>query len=286
MPPATGRLDIVEEGEMGEVDGARGAMQTGLGRGRRRVALRWLAVAAGLGVAARAGGERAEAGHGPSDAVGALHVNQWNGGAPGAFTRLTGNPAANALFSVGNNVTSGFAAAADGIQGYASGANNAGVRGGNNAANGLGVDGSTTNGIGVQGSPSFGTGVNGVSAGNGTAAVFGTGYQGAYGVRGTAAGNYIAGLHGEGTGPLSYGVVGVSQQFRGVVGVNVNGQNHAGYFLGQASGTNPLAPGLYVGGTFEATGTKSAVVQTSKGATLLYALEAPEALFEDVGRRS
>ena len=44
-------------------------------------------------------------------------------------------------------------------------------------------------------------------------------------------------------------------------------------------GASPSNPGLYVAGTFYATGTKSSVVQTSRGDEALYAVESPEVEF-------
>ncbi len=44
-------------------------------------------------------------------------------------------------------------------------------------------------------------------------------------------------------------------------------------------GSSPSNPGLYVAGTFYATGTKSSVVQTSRGDEALYAVESPEVEF-------
>jgi hypothetical protein len=44
-------------------------------------------------------------------------------------------------------------------------------------------------------------------------------------------------------------------------------------------GASPSNPGLYVAGTFFATGTKSCVVQTSRGDEALYAIESPEVEF-------
>jgi hypothetical protein len=44
-------------------------------------------------------------------------------------------------------------------------------------------------------------------------------------------------------------------------------------------GSSPSNPGLYVAGTFYATGTKSSVVKTSRGDEALYAMESPEVEF-------
>ena len=66
---------------------------------------------------------------------------------------------------VGTNGYSGsLDANADGVQGYASGANNAGLFGRNNSANGLGVFGIGGNGIGVFGQSNSGPGLSGHSA--------------------------------------------------------------------------------------------------------------------------
>ncbi|MGB2696806.1 MAG: hypothetical protein WBD28_02970 [Candidatus Zixiibacteriota bacterium] len=57
-----------------------------------------------------------------------------------------------------------------------------------------------------------------------------------------------------------------------------NSPNYHGLYV-QSYGSSPKNPGLYVAGTFYATGTKSSVVKTSKGNEALYAMESPEVEF-------
>jgi hypothetical protein len=74
------------------------------------------------------------------------------------------------------------------------------------------------------------------------------------------------GVRGYGSGDAG-GVYGFSNEYRGVVGRT----NYSGSY------------GVYCYGNFAATGTKSAVVNTSKGPTSFYCQESPEVWFEDIG---
>jgi len=207
----------------------------------------------------------------------------------------------------------------DGVQGYTTGASNAGVFGRNNDLNGLGVSGAAPSGIGVAGSSGNGPGVSGIStsnygvygtstSGNGTGGVSGTGY----------------GLLGIATGTGGYGLVaypqgsGYAASFNGEVLVNgtqyvippagtgtglVGYSNTSGYWglgaIGNMAGANGLyaAPGAggtagYFGGNVVVTGSltvygsypKNAAVPHPDGShRLLYCTEAPEPWFEDFG---
>jgi hypothetical protein len=107
----------------------------------------------------------------------------------------------------------------------------------------------------------------------------GPGVIGQSGNTGDGSGLGVLGRSGSGAG-----VRGESTRSHGVAGINANGNDYAGMFIGHgADPNNTNAPGVYIRGTLVATGTKSAAVRTSKGTRLLYAVEAPEALFEDVG---
>ncbi len=172
-----------------------------------------------------------------------------------------------------------------GVSGYSSSPTGTGVLGTGNAA-GVGVLGTTTpsgtSGTGVRGESGTGTGVRGQSdTGNG--------------VHGTSAGNFTAGLLGQGTGGNAHGVTGTSvnafglsgtsTNSKGFVGVNTNGNDFAGLFVGNgANPNNNNAPGIYVKGSLVVTGSKNAAVKTSKGLALLHAVESPDPVFEDFGR--
>jgi hypothetical protein len=171
----------------------------------------------------------------------------------------------------------------DASQGFATGANNSGVHGRNDALNGIGTTGVATNGTGVYGQSTSGSGVGAVSSsgygvyatsGSGTGVygqsasgtgVFGTTTSGLYGVAGisgTASGS--AGLVGVATGPnaVAFGTI--------VQG----GATFAGYFNGTT----------VVNGAFAVTGSKSAAVKDASGQyRLMYSVESPEAWFEDFG---
>jgi hypothetical protein len=120
----------------------------------------------------------------------------------------------------------------------------------------IGVSGKSTNGSGVIGSSTNGDGVLGYSSGT---------LKYALGATGSA---------------QAHGLVAVSATQFGVVGVNQSGTTYAGVFSGGAAGN----PGVFIDGTFVATGTKSQAVPTARhGMRKLYAVEATRPMFEDVG---
>jgi hypothetical protein len=90
---------------------------------------------------------------------------------------------------------------ADGVQGYATGANNAGLFGRNNVTGGIGVGGAAPSGTGVFGESSNGFGVGG-SSNTGTA----------------VAGSSTSGAGVSGASNSSYGVSGISNGAIGVYG--------------------------------------------------------------------
>ena len=73
-----------------------------------------------------------------------------------------------------------------------------------------------------------------------------------------------------------------NHDYRGVVGFATGGSgtNYGVYGSASGAGTNI---GVYYSGGLAGTGTKSCVVKTSKGPTLLYCQESPENWFEDFG---
>ena len=97
----------------------------------------------------------------------------------------------------------------DGVQGYTTGASNAGLFGRNNTLNGVGVAGAAPSGIGVAGSSGNGPGVSGVSTGGpGSVGVSSTGY----GVSGVS----TSGPGSMGVSSTSYGVLGISTATGGI----------------------------------------------------------------------
>ncbi|MEO0099960.1 MAG: hypothetical protein ABIL04_03085 [candidate division WOR-3 bacterium] len=116
------------------------------------------------------------------------------------------------------------------------------------------------------------------SAGIGYAGVWGEGpiyTTGAFGVFGGA---QNVGVYGFST--ASPGIYGRSQANNGILGV-CSTSAYAGVL-----GAHLLSGqfGVYASGNLGASGTKSALVRTSKGPTALYCLETPEVWFEDIGR--
>jgi hypothetical protein len=198
-----------------------------------------------------------------------------------------------------NNYTGTADANADGVQGYAVGANNAGTFGRNNDLDGTGVYGAAPNGTGVHGESANGTGVGARStSGNG---VFATSTN-AYGVYASSTNNY--GVFGYGQGSTGYGILGHASNTIGVAGSSYGGQGvHAGATTGLAlyadatSGTAVYATSssgnaaVFVGpvqvqGPFTVTGgfPKSAAVPHPDGShRRMYCLESPDSLFEDAG---
>lgn len=150
---------------------------------------------------------------------------------------------------------------ADGVQGYADGANNSGLFGRNNTTGGIGVAGAAPSGTGVFGESSNGYGVGaksnssyglnaqstsshavhaesatsygvyGQSSGSGQPGVYGIGLSGGQGLFATASSN--AGVYGQCTSSV-FGVYGESATGTGVVGrtmANVANQSRAGLYL-------------------------------------------------------
>jgi hypothetical protein len=215
---------------------------------------------------------------------------------------------------VGTNAFGGsLDPAADGVQGYAVGANNAGTFGRNNDLNGVGVYGAGPSGTGVFGESATGFGVgarsasgtgvyaisltgvaiSGVSTSHvgviGSGAFFGVlgGNSGANpgvvgtsptgpGVVGTASATWAAGVYGENlTG--GHGLRGVSSGASGV-GLHVTGQSsaRAAVFVGNVE----------VNGDFTVLGghAKSGALRHPDGSyRRFHALETPESWLEDVG---
>ncbi len=235
---------------------------------------------------------------------------------------LAAQPIAAASPLVGTNGTATITdpTAADGVQGYASGVNNAGVAGRNNDLNGLGVVGTAPSGIGVSGSSGTGPGVSGISTSN--YGMFGTSTSG-NGTGGISSTGY--GLIGVATASSGYGLVayngatgGYGASFGGIVLVNgtqyvssspgagyslVAYTSTAGYYALEGIGNTAGAHGLYaapgsggvaavLNGNVVVTGSltvygsypKNAAVPHPDGSyRLLYCTESPEPWFEDFG---
>lgn len=205
--------------------------------------------------------------------------------------------------------------AADGVQGYAAGANNAGLFGRNDQTNGEGVHGEATAGTGVFGYSSSGLGVTGQSVGSyGVYGVSGTTSANLYGVYAVGgSGVYGSPAYGSLTLASGAGIVGQTgtNYAHGVVGSVIAGvaahavvgsgttANYAGV-LGQTSTAGAYAlygfsgdAGAYAGyfsgkvtvaGDFAVTGSKSAAIAQPDGThRLVYSVEAPEAWLEDFG---
>jgi hypothetical protein len=160
-----------------------------------------------------------------------------------------------------------------GVAGYigasanAHGFNKAGVSGGadQNLSGGTGVVGSCDNATGI--------GVQGQSAGSGGVGVFGVS---------SANGNSGSGVNGQNSSTNTTGgdAVGVY----GYTAVTSITTYLAAAVYGYTTQANtPNYDAFYGNGNVVATGTKSALVQTSKGPTLLYCVESPEVWFEDYG---
>lgn len=202
-----------------------------------------------------------------------------------------------------------------GIQGITFHSVNAGVSGQNNS-DGPGVLGASTSGIGVRGSSSgyigmlgqstSGTGVNGVSSsgiavlGQATSGygVYGTTPQGTgvwgqsthgYGVRGSS--TNAPGVFGESTN--SYGIWAQSGTFTALYGASSSGygiyaESSSGRGLYAATASGDYAAvfqgNVYIGGSYTATGAKSAAVPHPDGTLRrMYCVESPESWFEDFG---
>lgn len=134
------------------------------------------------------------------------------GAAALAAATLAAQPVAAAPL-VGTNGAVASDGNADGVQGYAAAAGNAGVAGRNNDLNGMGVVGTAPSGIGVSGSSGSGPGVSGVSAsGHGAVGISTSGYgvfgqsggAGVFGVSTGANGAAFQGYPGDATGYAAY----------------------------------------------------------------------------------
>jgi hypothetical protein len=257
-------------------------------RGGRRGALTGALAVLGAGVAQIVGTERARAGHNTNiayDSQTVMHLDVTNTTA--GSSRISSNISGTAAFVALNNYPVGISRP-DGMLGrtmYTT-SNCAGVAGTCEAASGgNGVMGTAkaSNGCGVYGFagsvvPSTvapaGTGVYGSGPSNG---LYGLTTNG-LGAVGRSSSNFgVYGRSASGGGVLGEsdsnpGVVGVSALGTGVYGSSTSGL--AGEFQGNVVVTGSLTAS-----------SKSAVVSMSDGtARRLYCMEAPDALFEDVGR--
>jgi hypothetical protein len=137
---------------------------------------------------------------------------------------------------------------------------------------GAGVYGQNTDRAGVWGHSVSDKGVYGFST-TGTG-VYGSGSsQGVYGFGGAFGGG--SGVFGESDG----GGAGVYGQNTNRSGVWGHSDSDKGVYGHSTTGT-----GVYYSGGLAGTGTKSCIVKTSKGPTLLYCQESPENWFEDFGQ--
>lgn len=210
---------------------------------RRRHLLRWGLGLLGAGALARAGTRSAQAANGDPVVAGQTVT------ASGPTT-VQGTVSANPALRATNAFPGTTDALADGVQGYAAGANNAGLFGRNNDLDGIGVSGAAPNGVGVFGESAKGTGVGARSATGQAICAVATGTGTAVLAVADAAG--ATALYGHAT---SLGYAGIFQ----------------GY--------------TYVAGTFTVNGVKSAAVPHPDGSLRrLYCLESPESYFEDFGR--
>jgi hypothetical protein len=123
--------------------------------------------------------------------------------------------------------------------------------------------------------------------------------DGVLGSTGQSSGNGVRGINTSISSTPATGVLGTtgnsissSLDFRAVQGINTNTNDfygYGGYFQGEweaVYGLNPtssLGYGVYYSGNLAGSGTKSCVVRTTQGPTLLYCQESPENWFEDFG---
>ena len=206
----------------------------------------------------------------------------------------------------------GVGAPGDGVRGFALGPTPAGhgVAGETNSPNlsDAGVAGEAgRGGVGVKGESQRGSGI-GVHGLGSNQAVRGEG--GSFGVVGTGTATGVdgtgrfgivgrataTGVDGAGTGPSSFGVVGVGgvagvwggNPTRGGIGVvGVSGPISGGIipFAGRFTGPVMVAGPVTVFGPVSVTGAKSALIPHPDGShRAMYAVEAPDSWFEDVGR--
>ena len=168
-----------------------------------------------------------------------------------------------------------------------------GVVGGGTAT---GVDGTGTgaSGFGVVGRGTS-TGVHGTGAGASGFGVVGTGT--ARGVDGTGTGASGLGVVGRGTGMGGFGMIGIGGRVgvrgdgrgaAGGIGVEgIPGPPRGGFFplAGAFRGSVLVGRDLSVDGSLFVRGSKAAVVPHPDGSErAMYAMEAPESWFEDIGR--
>lgn len=217
--------------------------------------------------------------------------------------------AAFAIVGVVNPASPGSSSTA--LRGISNGTGGSGIGvWGSQAGTGYGVYGATSGagygvygvasgngGRGVYGSNSTGVGVYGYSSGSGAASygVYGnSGNVGVYGISSAATGTAGIstsgiGLYGESaTGSGFYGFS--SNGPGGVMGSNTT---EGARFYTRAAGANKYAlvtggiagtyGNVYITGNYQATGTKSARVETSQGPRLMYAGESTKNIFTDQG---
>ncbi|MCX6841790.1 MAG: hypothetical protein NTX53_05870 [candidate division WOR-3 bacterium] len=174
-----------------------------------------------------------------------------------------------------------------GVLGTTTGTNTAGVRG-EGGSNSYGV-------VGVNDNNSTYAAVLGRNDATGVVGTLGYKNYGVYGDGGAG-----EGVHGTSTSAAAVdGVISNAAQVA-VIGQNnasspacqgglgykswgVWGYRGGGAYAGYFDGGSSSGGGIYIDGTMTATGTKSAVVPTSRGQRLLYAQESPEVWFEDFG---
>lgn len=149
---------------------------------------------------------------------------------------------------------------------------------GNNGGSGIGVLGQSGSGYGMEGTASGsgvglvgfspnGVGLQGTSTSSGGVSGSSQTYYGCYGVSNSGVG--IGGLSSSGIGGFFQ---------------TSTGSQYAAWVQNTQTGSNTgEALGLLVQGNLVVEGTKSAAVRTSDGIRLLYAVESPISLFEDVG---
>jgi hypothetical protein len=214
------------------------------GLGQRRAILRWLLAGLGAGAVAKAGAGRAEAANGDPVVAGQT-VTATNP------TAIQGTVSGNAALRATNNFSGTPDAVADGVQGYAAAANNAGVFGRNNDLDGIGVAGVAPNGTGVFGDSLGGSGVGGKSnsgaavrgesgSGSGVYGSTATGFAGVYGYSQNNRGVY-------GFSATKYGVNGKSQTSAGVIGQSDTNNGVYGYSPGHkgATGFSDSGDGIF-----------------------------------------
>ena len=207
----------------------------------------------------------------PGDGVRGISVGQGaTGHGVSGFTQST---------NIGNAGVAGEAVSgAVGVLGRSPGGSGIGVRGQGSSQAVRGDSGT----FGVVGTGTS-TGIDGTGLGGGSFGVVG---------RGT-----LVGTFGGGAGPGTVGVIGVAGGF-GVVGdgrgitsgigvLGVGGPLSGGIlpWAGRFVGPAQVTGALFVGGGLFVSGTKSAVVAHPDGSQrAMYAVEAPQSWFEDVGR--